>query len=71
MHFHLFTFSKIEMYMSTFEVSLVPFFSLEYAGELRIIVLRRRTIQLQNTHLTLDQNEERGELGTRLLQKLS
>jgi len=71
MHFHLFTFSKIEMYMSTFEVSLVPFFSLEYAGELRIIVLRRRMIQLQNPHLTLDQNEERGELGTRLLQKLS
>jgi len=37
---------------------LVCFFSLEYVGELRIIVLRRRMIQLQNPHLTLDQNEE-------------
>jgi len=36
------------------------FFFLEYAGELRIIVLRREVIQIQNPHPTLDQSEEWG-----------
>ena len=33
---------------------LMRFFFLEYAGELRIFVLREETVQLQTHHLTLD-----------------